>query len=203
MGARHSTSSTPQYRPLGNALDRSRQFGSTSDLKIHELCSAKRRRTALSSHQEQHRRLTEYHRSARAPTWTQIHLRSSPNQSLRPRSRRVRLLLGLINTYKSVQLISIHGTCPWPQKSKKYPLRIITAKTLASLPAVVVPRLLRIQDAAKYLSATTWQIETLLRENVIPSFVLGKRRVVDRLELDRYVERRNAEAKDALLEKAG
>jgi hypothetical protein len=36
----------------------------------------------------------------------------------------------------------------------------------ASLPAVVVPRLLRIQDAAKYLSATTWQIETLLRENV-------------------------------------
>lgn len=65
----------------------------------------------------------------------------------------------------------------------------------ASLPAFVVPRLLRIQDAAKYLSATTWQIETLLREHTIPSFVLGKRRVVDRLELDRYVERRNAEAK--------
>ena len=73
----------------------------------------------------------------------------------------------------------------------------------ASLRAVVVPRLLRIQDAATYLSATTWQIETLLRDNVIPSFVLGKRRVVDRLELDRYVERRNAEAKNALLEKAG
>lgn len=59
------------------------------------------------------------------------------------------------------------------------------------LPAIVVPRLMRIQDAAKYLSATTWQVETLLREKVIPSFVLGKRRVVDRLELDRYVERRN------------
>ena len=53
-----------------------------------------------------------------------------------------------------------------------------------SLPVFVFPRLLRIQDAAKYLSATIWQIETLLRENVIPSFVLGKRRVVDRLELD-------------------
>ena len=53
-----------------------------------------------------------------------------------------------------------------------------------ALPAFVVPRLLRIQDAAKYLSATTGQIETLLREKVIPSFVLGKRRVVDRLELD-------------------
>jgi excisionase family DNA binding protein len=59
----------------------------------------------------------------------------------------------------------------------------------------VVPRLMRIQDAAKYLSATTWQVETLLREKIIPSFVLGKRRVVDRLELDRYVERRNAMAR--------
>jgi excisionase family DNA binding protein len=67
-----------------------------------------------------------------------------------------------------------------------------------ALTAFVVPRLLRIQDAAKYLSATTWKIETLLRENVIPSFVLGKRRVVDRLELDRYVERMNAEAKASL-----
>jgi excisionase family DNA binding protein len=65
-----------------------------------------------------------------------------------------------------------------------------------------VPRLLRIQDAAKYLSATTWQIETLLREKKILSFVLGKRRVVDRLELDRYVECRNAEAKTALRDNA-
>jgi hypothetical protein len=64
-----------------------------------------------------------------------------------------------------------------------------------SLPAIVVPRLMRIQDAAKYLSATTWQVETLLREKIIPSFVLGKCRVVDRLELDRYVERRNAMAR--------
>jgi hypothetical protein len=37
-----------------------------------------------------------------------------------------------------------------------------------SLPAIVVPRLMGIQDAAKYLSATTWQVETLLREKVIP-----------------------------------
>jgi len=68
----------------------------------------------------------------------------------------------------------------------------------AALPTFVVPRLLRIQDAAKYLSATTWQIETLLRDKTVPSFVLGKRRVIDRLELDRYVERRNAEARAAL-----
>ena len=69
----------------------------------------------------------------------------------------------------------------------------------SSLPVYVVPpRLMRIQDAARYLSATTRQIGTLLRENTIPSFVLGKRRVIDRLELDRYVERRNAEAKAAI-----
>jgi excisionase family DNA binding protein len=77
------------------------------------------------------------------------------------------------------------------------------AEGAAALPTVIVPRLLRIPEAARYLSATTWQIETLLRENVIPSFILGKRRVVDRLELDRYVERRNAEARTALLRKAG
>jgi predicted 2-oxoglutarate/Fe(II)-dependent dioxygenase YbiX len=59
----------------------------------------------------------------------------------------------------------------------------------------VVARLMRIQDAAKYPSATTWHVETLLRGKIIPSFMLGKRRVVDRLELDRYVERRNAMAR--------
>jgi hypothetical protein len=64
-----------------------------------------------------------------------------------------------------------------------------------SLPAIVMPRLMRIQDTARYLSATTWHVETLLREKIIPSFVLGKRRVVDRLELHRYVERRNAMAR--------
>lgn len=54
---------------------------------------------------------------------------------------------------------------------------------------------MRIQDATKYLSAATWQVETLLRGKIIPSFVLGNRRVVDRLELDRLVERRNAMAR--------
>jgi excisionase family DNA binding protein len=82
-------------------------------------------------------------------------------------------------------------------ESKRASLKPDVPQGSASLPAFVFPRLLRIQDAAKYLSATTWQVETLLREKTIPSFVLGKRRVVDRLELDRYVERRNAEAKAA------
>jgi excisionase family DNA binding protein len=80
-------------------------------------------------------------------------------------------------------------------ESKQASVTLTISDGSASLPAFVVPRLLRIQDAAKYLSATPWQIETLLREKTIPSFVLGKRRVIDRLELDRYVERRNAGVK--------
>lgn len=82
-------------------------------------------------------------------------------------------------------------------RSSQTSVTAVLQEDSASLPAIVVPRLLRIQDAAKYLSATAWQVETLLREKTIPSFVLGKRRVIDRLELDRYVERRNAEAKAA------
>jgi excisionase family DNA binding protein len=80
-------------------------------------------------------------------------------------------------------------------KTKHIAILPVAEDPSGALPAIVVPRLMRIQDAAKYLSATTWQVETLLREKVIPSFVLGKRRVVDRLELDRYVERRNAMAR--------
>src|ERR1700694_373067 len=90
------------------------------------------------------------------------------------------------------------GQLPMVPEIKKAPVTPILQEGSASRPVFVVPRLLRIQDAAKYLSATTWQIETLLREKKILSFVLGKRRVVDRLELDRYVGRRNAEAKAAL-----
>jgi hypothetical protein len=83
------------------------------------------------------------------------------------------------------------------RQSKQASIRPGLPEHSASLPAVVVSRLLRIQDAAKYLSATIWRVETLIREKTIPSFVLGEARVVDRLELDRLVERRNAEAKAA------
>jgi hypothetical protein len=62
----------------------------------------------------------------------------------------------------------------------------ILREGFASLAAFVAPRLLGIQDAARYFQRNPWHIETLLREKAIPFFVLGKRRVVDRLELDRY-----------------
>jgi len=62
----------------------------------------------------------------------------------------------------------------------------------SSLPIFVVPRLLRIQDAAKYLSATTWYVETLIRENKIPSLILGKRRVLDVNDLDDWIEKQKS-----------
>jgi excisionase family DNA binding protein len=64
----------------------------------------------------------------------------------------------------------------------------------ASAPALIVPRLLRIQDAARYLSATTWFVETLIREKEIPSLVLGKRRVIDVYDLDAWIEKQKAQS---------
>jgi excisionase family DNA binding protein len=64
-----------------------------------------------------------------------------------------------------------------------------------SLPALIVPRLLRIQDAASYLSATTWFVETLIRERRIPSMIVGKRRVIDVNDLDEWIdEQKKAQA---------
>jgi hypothetical protein len=54
-------------------------------------------------------------------------------------------------------------------ESKHASVTLTIPEGSASLPAIVIPRLLRIQDAAKYLSATTWQIETLLRGKTVVS----------------------------------
>jgi excisionase family DNA binding protein len=71
---------------------------------------------------------------------------------------------------------------------------VVPIDSWAPIPAVIVPRLMRVPDAAKYLAATAWFVETLARDGTIKSFYVGKRRVIDRLELDRYIERRNQEA---------
>jgi hypothetical protein len=64
---------------------------------------------------------------------------------------------------------------------------------IQAISVVITPRVLTIPAAARYLSATTWYVEELLRNGNVPSFIQGKARVVDRLELDKYVDRRNAE----------
>jgi excisionase family DNA binding protein len=56
------------------------------------------------------------------------------------------------------------------------------------VPTLIVPRLLRIQDAARYLGATNWFVEELIRNNQIRSLVLGKRRVLDIHDLNAWIE---------------
>ncbi len=49
-------------------------------------------------------------------------------------------------------------------------------------------RYLRIADAAAYLGATPWFIRTLIWRKAIPVIPMGKRHVIDRLDLDIFVQ---------------
>jgi excisionase family DNA binding protein len=67
---------------------------------------------------------------------------------------------------------------------------VASRKSVPSIPPAsrISPRLLRIADAADYLSCTFGFAETLVREKAIPVVVLGKRHLVDVRDLDTYVE---------------
>jgi predicted DNA-binding transcriptional regulator AlpA len=58
----------------------------------------------------------------------------------------------------------------------------------AAATAPVAPRLLRLRDAAAYLSSTTWFIEELVRTRKIRSRIIGKRRVIDIRDLDAWID---------------
>ena len=58
-----------------------------------------------------------------------------------------------------------------------------------------------IHEKVRHLNGKQVSSGFLLREGTIPSVVPGKRRVIDRLELERYVERRNAEGRKNLIAK--
>ena len=51
-----------------------------------------------------------------------------------------------------------------------------------------LPRLLRIAEAARYLSATPWFIRSLIWSHSIPFLQLGKRHLIDVRDLDAYVD---------------
>jgi hypothetical protein len=51
-----------------------------------------------------------------------------------------------------------------------------------------------VETAARYIDATPWAVEELCRTNQIVAYKQGRAWAMDRLELDRYVERRHAEA---------
>jgi excisionase family DNA binding protein len=52
----------------------------------------------------------------------------------------------------------------------------------------VVPRLLRLKQAAEYLGCTLWYIRTLIWSRRIPFLTLGKRHLIDRADLDKFVD---------------
>ena len=64
-------------------------------------------------------------------------------------------------------------------------------------PAVTValqPRLLTIKQAAQYLSCAVWQVRTLLWSKEIPHLKLGKKFLIDRDDLDSFIDRRLRES---------
>jgi excisionase family DNA binding protein len=52
----------------------------------------------------------------------------------------------------------------------------------------VSPRLYRLPDAAKYLSTSVWELRQRIREGDIPKIKLGKRFLLDRRDLDAFIE---------------
>jgi excisionase family DNA binding protein len=65
---------------------------------------------------------------------------------------------------------------------------------ITDLISLLWPRSMSVETAARYIDATPWNVEELCRSGRIVAFKQGKRWTVDRLELDRYVARRHAEA---------
>lgn len=70
----------------------------------------------------------------------------------------------------------------------KKPVRQTDSVPTGSLPTTIIPRLLRIQDVARYLSATNWFVEELLRNGKLRFVVAGKRKVVDVKDVDEWIE---------------
>jgi excisionase family DNA binding protein len=57
------------------------------------------------------------------------------------------------------------------------------------------PRLLTIPSAAAYLSCSVWSIRNLIWKRAIPHIQIGKRFLLDRADLDSYVEKNKVRSK--------
>jgi len=57
-----------------------------------------------------------------------------------------------------------------------------------------VPRLLTLKAAAAYLSCSLWAIRSLVWDKSIPAIRVGRRVVIDRADLDAFIEARKAAA---------
>ncbi len=59
----------------------------------------------------------------------------------------------------------------------------------APVVAISGPRLLSVKDAATYLGAHLWAIRQMVRKRELPYVQIGRKHLIDRLDLDRYIER--------------
>jgi excisionase family DNA binding protein len=65
----------------------------------------------------------------------------------------------------------------------------------AALPEVSLsPRLLPIPKCAEYLSCSTWTVRDLIRRNELRKIRLGKKFLIDRADLNEFIERQKAAA---------
>jgi len=55
-------------------------------------------------------------------------------------------------------------------------------------PSSIAPRLFRVLDIVKYLNCTFGFAESLMRERTLPVVILGKRHLIDKKDLDDYID---------------
>ena len=53
---------------------------------------------------------------------------------------------------------------------------------------MIEPRMLSVKDAARYLGATPWFIRSAIWAGELPSCRLGKRILLDRSDLDKFID---------------
>ena len=58
----------------------------------------------------------------------------------------------------------------------------------------ISPRLFRVIDITKYLNCTIGFADALMREGTLPVVVLGKRHLIDKKDLDDYIEKLKSQA---------
>ena len=62
-------------------------------------------------------------------------------------------------------------------------------KPVVPVVAINGPRLLSLKDAAVYLGAHLWAVRQMVRNRELPYVQIGRKYLIDRLDLDRFVER--------------
>lgn len=78
--------------------------------------------------------------------------------------------------------------CDHPHQTKPASPKASAQAKQQSHQQQITPRLLTIKQAAVYLSAATWAVRELLWSRTIPYVAIGRRHLIDRGDLDRYID---------------